>query len=60
MKTTKYKIGNWTEEDSCLWCGYPMYVGDIMIHHDDRPYCSKKCIEEDGRFMAVEEKEDIA
>jgi hypothetical protein len=38
----KYYIGHHTEEDQCLFCGFPIYVGDFAYFYNWNIYCSKE------------------
>ena len=40
----EYTIKHHTEEVTCEWCGFPMYVGEKVLYFDELPFCSHECI----------------
>ena len=57
----KHVIMNISEECQCIWCGWPMYQGETALYHEEEPYCSKWCIEEEyiSNKKTQDEKEGL-
>jgi hypothetical protein len=47
----RYTIKDRSEESECQYCGYPLYVGDRAMEHNDGVYCSKTCANSEWKVI---------
>jgi len=43
MLTLQWTIRDHTQETTCRWCGFPLYIDDVAYTGPRGTYCSRNC-----------------